>query len=767
MLTNYKEQCESKVKQYIEDTTGLKLDNLSLNDYEQFLLDYKVKVVHTLSAAYEDSIRAGYDNQGEIYHQQSDFEKAINQHLDKELNDEKNLKLLNETIQKSTYGKYIGKFLLADKSSIFYEHSCQNCNGNGEYRCRSCGGEGEWRCDECGGKGEWRCDECGGKGEIRCDRCGGEHEWRCDKCNGHGEYPCSWCDGTGWRGERKCYKCNGRRVEYCESCGGSNGYFTKKGAGFEKCRKCNPQGFIKCDNYRCRSGVITCPTCRGTTIETCSTCDGKTIVRCSTCEGEGKATKIAQIQIHSTATYTTSYPKNTDEKFKSIIKKYQASEIENIANITRTISQDENKKCVIENYQIQIPFARFNLLFNKQKFTWLIYGKNMQIAEGQSDIAAILADDLNALVEVAKHSSWSDTKILKRSQRAVAQFLSSKINTELIESDIKSGYLDLEENIDEKVEQIQNDNANLKSLSKDYIKNALSSFRKMAGSFVRGVTLRYFALAFLISFISVFIVSYPYNLFCPIVIFPLLIAISTAYKKQSFIKLWGKSLASWADKKNFIIPQYRLYTIIGAVCVYVCAYFVNSFIETQEPTQTPKAQAQSPQNEVVENSQPKAQSTTQQSEKRVFEDSQRANVENKPNLQSEVKSEAKAQNEVKTPASEAKNEAQVQSETTSKMTNEPSQNPAQSSVKPSFDCNKASTTTERLVCSDDELASLDLQLANAYKNARNSADIAGKKKILNEQKIWLKAYNLCNDKDCVKQNLEQRIKDLNQMSGVR
>lgn len=193
--------------------------------------------------------------------------------------------------------------------------------------------------------------------------------------------------------------------------------------------------------------------------------------------------------------------------------------------------------------------------------------------------------------------------------------------------------------------------------------------------------------------------------------------------------------------------------IIGFVLVLIVIYV---FSGTDE----------SPQNEVVENSQPKTQSTTQQSEKRVFEDSQRANVENKPNLQSEVKSEAKAQNELNA-ASEAKNEAQVQSETTSKMTNEPSQNPAQSSVKPSFDCNKASTTTERLVCSDDELASLDLQLANAYKNARNSADIAGKKKILNEQKIWLKAYNLCNDKDCVKQNLEQRIKDLNQMSGVR
>ena len=226
--------------------------------------------------------------------------------------------------------------------------------------------------------------------------------------------------------------------------------------------------------------------------------------------------------------------------------------------------------------------------------------------------------------------------------------------------------------------------------------------------------------------------------------------------------LQGKYLAQQKEElekeefKDYVGNEKSLLSkvIIGFVLVLIVIYV---FSGTDE----------SPQNEVVENSQPKAQSTTQKSEKRVFENSQRANVENKPNLQSELKTQSKTkdepspQNELNA-ASEAKNEAQAQSETTSKITNEPTQ-----SVKPSFDCNKASTTTERLVCSDDELASLDLQLANAYKNARNSADIAGKKKILNEQKIWLKAYNLCNDKDCVKQNLEQRIKDLNQMSGVR
>ena len=78
-------------------------------------------------------------------------------------------------------------------------------------------------------------------------------------------------------------------------------------------------------------------------------------------------------------------------------------------------------------------------------------------------------------------------------------------------------------------------------------------------------------------------------------------------------------------------------------------------------------------------------------------------------------------------------------------------------TKPSFDCAKASTNAEKLVCSDDELARLDNELANAYKNARNSLDNASKKQLTNEQKSWLKTYNQCTDKECVKYHLQMRI----------
>lgn len=85
------------------------------------------------------------------------------------------------------------------------------------------------------------------------------------------------------------------------------------------------------------------------------------------------------------------------------------------------------------------------------------------------------------------------------------------------------------------------------------------------------------------------------------------------------------------------------------------------------------------------------------------------------------------------------------------------QSPASEQVKPSFDCAKASTNAEKLVCSDNELANLDNELSKAYTNARNLLDNAGKKELTSEQKAWLETHNQCADKECVKQSLQKRI----------
>ncbi|TQR60327.1 hypothetical protein [Campylobacter troglodytis] len=52
--------------------------------------------------------------------------------------------------------------------------------------------------------------------------------------------------------------------------------------------------------------------------------------------------------------------------------------------------------------------------------------------------------------------------------------------------------------------------------------------------------------------------------------------------------------------------------------------------------------------------------------------------------------------------------------TQTKQTNQEKKESEQSIISPSLDCKKARTNTEKLICSDEELAALDKQMAQTY-----------------------------------------------------
>lgn len=82
-----------------------------------------------------------------------------------------------------------------------------------------------------------------------------------------------------------------------------------------------------------------------------------------------------------------------------------------------------------------------------------------------------------------------------------------------------------------------------------------------------------------------------------------------------------------------------------------------------------------------------------------------------------------------------------------------------SAFAPSFDCAKASTGPERLICSDRELSKLDVDLSQTYSKARETS--ADKNKLKSEQLEWFKrSRNACSDKSCMENAYKQRISDL-------
>lgn len=77
----------------------------------------------------------------------------------------------------------------------------------------------------------------------------------------------------------------------------------------------------------------------------------------------------------------------------------------------------------------------------------------------------------------------------------------------------------------------------------------------------------------------------------------------------------------------------------------------------------------------------------------------------------------------------------------------------------SFDCAKASSKVEKLICSDVEISRLDNDLSELYR--KTSKENRQYQAILvSEQRAWLKKRNRCANADCLRNHYMQRISEI-------
>lgn len=82
----------------------------------------------------------------------------------------------------------------------------------------------------------------------------------------------------------------------------------------------------------------------------------------------------------------------------------------------------------------------------------------------------------------------------------------------------------------------------------------------------------------------------------------------------------------------------------------------------------------------------------------------------------------------------------------------------------SFDCRKARSEVERIICGNAELSTLDESLKEAYLQALKRTDIKRKTKV--SQRQWLKnERNVCRNVECIKNAYEKRIQELGLLSS--
>lgn len=76
----------------------------------------------------------------------------------------------------------------------------------------------------------------------------------------------------------------------------------------------------------------------------------------------------------------------------------------------------------------------------------------------------------------------------------------------------------------------------------------------------------------------------------------------------------------------------------------------------------------------------------------------------------------------------------------------------------SFDCTKATSPAEVLLCKDSDTSSLDDKLQKAYKAALSEVAPSSKKALIEEQRHWMKyTRDACQDEVCLQQAYTARI----------
>ena len=84
-------------------------------------------------------------------------------------------------------------------------------------------------------------------------------------------------------------------------------------------------------------------------------------------------------------------------------------------------------------------------------------------------------------------------------------------------------------------------------------------------------------------------------------------------------------------------------------------------------------------------------------------------------------------------------------------------------IAASFDCAKASTPHEKLICASPALSDADTQMGDAYKATNKSFPISGF--IQDNQRAWLSSYRSCKDVSKCVELVNSRIKELNRLKN--
>ena len=83
-------------------------------------------------------------------------------------------------------------------------------------------------------------------------------------------------------------------------------------------------------------------------------------------------------------------------------------------------------------------------------------------------------------------------------------------------------------------------------------------------------------------------------------------------------------------------------------------------------------------------------------------------------------------------------------------------------ISPSFDCSQATAPSETAICNDNQLARLDVDLAEAYNSRLSSLVGAERRKLIKSERDWITYRDSAcgSSTSCLASMIQRRIKQL-------
>ena len=86
-------------------------------------------------------------------------------------------------------------------------------------------------------------------------------------------------------------------------------------------------------------------------------------------------------------------------------------------------------------------------------------------------------------------------------------------------------------------------------------------------------------------------------------------------------------------------------------------------------------------------------------------------------------------------------------------------------ARASFDCSRAESRVEHMICDDEDLGRDDISLAEVYARLLRHSPAAAREGIRQDQRAWLKRRDACAMRDCVVRAIRDRLDVLEQQAA--